>query len=70
MALTATAPPDRIEDILENLGIPDARIIQGSVERENLFLEVWRTVNRKEKEQRLLEILNSERGCGIAIARP
>jgi ATP-dependent DNA helicase RecQ len=65
MALTATAPPDRIEDILENLGITDARIIQGSVERENLFLEVWRTVNRKEKEQRLLEILNSERGCGI-----
>jgi ATP-dependent DNA helicase RecQ len=65
MALTATAPPDRVEDILENLGIADARIIQGSVERESLFLEVWRTVNRNEKEQRLLEILNSERGCGI-----
>ena len=65
MALTATAPPDRIEDILENLGVPNARIIQGSVERENLFLEVWRTVNRKEKEQRLLEILSSESGCGI-----
>ena len=65
MALTATAPPDRIEDILENLGIPDARIIQGGVEREGLFLEVWRTVNNEEKQQRLLEILQSEAGCGI-----
>ncbi len=65
MALTATAPPDRIEDILQNLGIPDARVIQGSVERENLFLEVWRTVNRKEKEEKLLAILGAEHGCGI-----
>lgn len=65
MALTATAPPDRIEDMLENLGIPNARIIQGSVERENLFLEVWRTVNTEEKQEQLLKILRSESGSGI-----
>lgn len=65
MALTATAPPDRIEDMLENLGIPEARIIQGSVERDNLFLEVWRTVNAQEKQAQLLKILRSESGSGI-----
>ncbi len=65
MALTATAPPDRIDDILEHLGIPTARVIQDRVERESLFLEVWRTVNREEKQQRLHEILNAESGSGI-----
>ncbi|MDB6091933.1 MAG: ATP-dependent helicase RecQ [Gammaproteobacteria bacterium] len=65
LALTATAPPDRVDDILGSLGIPDARVIQGGIERENLDLQVLRTVNREEKEQRLLEILNETQGAGI-----
>jgi ATP-dependent DNA helicase RecQ len=65
MALTATAPPDRIDDILGNLGIPGARVVQGGIERANLFLEVWRTVNAEEKQARLLAILEEELGSGI-----
>jgi ATP-dependent DNA helicase RecQ len=49
LALTATAPPDRVDDILDALGIQDARIIQVAIERDNLFFEVRRTVNREEK---------------------
>lgn len=46
LALTATAPPERVRDILESLGIPDAQVIYTGIERENLAFEVLRTVNR------------------------
>lgn len=65
LALTATAPPDRIADILENLGIPRARVISTGIERDNLSFEVARTVNRAEKEQQLLRILRDQPGAAI-----
>lgn len=65
LALTATAPPDRVADILENLGIPRARVINTGIERENLSFEVARTVNRAEKEQQLLQILRDQPGAAI-----
>ncbi len=65
LALTATAAPDRVQDILESLGIPEARVIWGGVERENLTLEVLRTVNQEEKERALLEVLESTPGSTI-----
>lgn len=68
LALTATAPPDRIEEILSSLGIADARVVQGGIERDNLSLEVFRTINTREKEGRLTEILNSGPGAGIVYA--
>jgi len=68
MALTATAPADRVADILDTLGIPDARIIQGGLERENLFLEVKRTVNEDEKRAVLARILQTKPGAGIVYA--
>ena len=68
LALTATAPPDRVEDILDNLGIPDAQVVQGGIERENLRFRVCRTVNHQEKEQQLLSILNRHDGAGIVYA--
>jgi ATP-dependent DNA helicase RecQ len=68
LALTATAPPDRVDDILQTLGIPDARVIQGGLERENLFLEVQRTVNEDEKHAQLARILETEKGSGIIYA--
>ena len=46
----------------------DPVIVQSSIERENLFLEVRRTVNRGEKEQALLQILQTEHGSGIVYA--
>jgi ATP-dependent DNA helicase RecQ len=68
LALTATAPADRVADILATLGIPDARVIQGGLERENLFLEVQRTVNNEEKHAQLAKVLRSETGPVIVYA--
>jgi ATP-dependent DNA helicase RecQ len=65
LALTATAPPELITDICSRLGIENARIVQTGIERENLFLEVRRTVNREEKERALLDIIRSTPGSGI-----
>ena len=68
LAVTATAPPDRTRDILESLGIPDARIVRTGIERENLFFEVHATVNRSEKQSQLLSFLRSEAGQVIVYA--
>jgi ATP-dependent DNA helicase RecQ len=65
LALTATAAPDRVRDILESLAIPGALVIYGGIERENLTFEVVRTVNREEKERTLLEVLASTPGPTI-----
>lgn len=40
IALTATATPKVQEDILKNLGIPDAKVFKASFNRPNLFYEV------------------------------
>jgi len=68
LALTATAPPDRLDDILTQLGIPDAHIVQGSIDRDNLIFEVSRTVNRQEKEKRLLSLVGRGDEPGIVYA--
>ena len=68
LALTATAPADRVDDILETLNIPDARIVRGGLERENLFLGVERTVNEDEKRGALTRILQAQTGAGIIYA--
>ena len=68
LALTATAPPELAADIRARLGIENAEVIQTSIERPNLFFEVLRTVNREEKEARLLEILQATPHAGIVYA--
>jgi ATP-dependent DNA helicase RecQ len=65
LALTATAPPELLEDIRNKLGIENARVVQTGIERPNLFLEVARTVNREEKEERLLDVLAQTEGSAI-----
>lgn len=65
LALTATAPPELLQDLRSKLGIENARVIQTGIERPNLFFEVVRTVNRQEKEQRLLDVLEQTEGSGI-----
>ncbi len=57
LALTATAPPHLIEDIRVGLAVQDLHVVQTGIERENLYLEVKRTVNREEKERMLLDLL-------------
>jgi ATP-dependent DNA helicase RecQ len=65
LALTATATPDLVADIRTTLGLGALEVIQTDIERENLFLEVARTVNRAEKEQRLLDLIAATPGSGI-----
>jgi ATP-dependent DNA helicase RecQ len=65
LALTATAPAQVIEEIRSKLEMNDPVLVQSGIERENLFLEVSRTVNQEEKEAALLRILESEPGSGI-----
>lgn len=68
LALTATAPPDVATDIVSSLGMRDAEVVYGGIERPNLQLEVFRTVNDEEKQRRLLELLSSHPGAGILYA--
>jgi ATP-dependent DNA helicase RecQ len=65
LALTATATPEVREDVLRQLGIPDAEVVSTGILRKNLFLEVSRTVNPDIKRGRLLELLREEQGTGI-----
>lgn len=68
LALTATAPGQVIEEIRDKLEMDDPVLVQTGIERENLFFEVRRTVNREEKEQALLRLLEAERGSAIVYA--
>jgi ATP-dependent DNA helicase RecQ len=68
MALTATAPPELARDMLDQLGIPDASVVQTGIERPNLRFELRRTVNREDKERALLALLDEEPGAGIVYA--
>ncbi|CAM4233927.1 ATP-dependent DNA helicase RecQ [Corallococcus sp. ZKHCc1 1396] len=61
LALTATATRQVREDIRAQLGLKDPVVVSTGIQRDNLTLEVLRTVNPELKRQKLLELL---RGCG------
>jgi ATP-dependent DNA helicase RecQ len=65
LALTATATEDVIEDILRQLGIPDAQIVHTGFYRSNLHLAAEITADEDERRGRLLEYLGREEGSGI-----
>jgi ATP-dependent DNA helicase RecQ len=68
LALTATATTEVIEDVISHLGIPKAAVINTGVYRENLHLEVWRTVYEPQKRQHLVRLLQEIKGTGIVYA--
>jgi len=66
LALTATATDEVTADILKQLGIEGATVINTGIERDNLFFEVFRTVNTDAKRERIRELLRDEaRGTGL-----
>src|SRR5438270_4964515 len=65
MALTATATPDVIEDILGQLRMPDAEVVHTGFYRDNLDLNVVHTRGDGEKRTLLLEQLQKTDGTGI-----
>jgi ATP-dependent DNA helicase RecQ len=68
LALTATVTPENVDDILKQLGIEDAKVIQMGVERKNLMLEVQRVPRAGQKREFLLGMLQNEPGVGIVYA--
>jgi ATP-dependent DNA helicase RecQ len=65
MALTATATPDVIEDILAQLRMPDAEVVHTGFYRSNLELNVVHARGEAEKRALLLEQLRKTDGTGI-----
>ena len=65
LALTATATPEIQSDIIQQLGLKDPVVIDTGIERPNLFLEVFRTVNGLSKRERIRSILSETEGSGI-----
>ncbi len=68
MALTATATPDVIDDILAQLRIPDAEVVHTGFYRPNLELNVVHARGEEEKRSWLLEYLKKTEGNGIIYA--
>src|SRR5262249_42884412 len=64
-ALTPTATPDVIEDILAQLRMPDAEVVHTGFYRPNLELNVVHTRGEVEKRALLLEQLEKTDGTGI-----
>ena len=65
MALTATATPDVIADILAQLRMPNAKIVHTGFYRSNLELNVVHARCEAEKRALLLEQLQKTDGTGI-----
>ncbi|MBF5045656.1 ATP-dependent DNA helicase RecQ [Aggregicoccus sp. 17bor-14] len=65
LALTATATPQVRADIVSQLGLKDPEVVSTGIQRDNLFLEVQRTVNPELKRQKLLELLREADGSAI-----
>jgi ATP-dependent DNA helicase RecQ len=65
MALTATATPEVIEDILAQLRMPDAEVVHTGFYRANLELNVVPARGEAEKRALLLEQLEKTDGTGI-----
>ncbi|OQW37348.1 MAG: recombinase RecQ [Nitrospira sp. SG-bin1] len=70
LALTATAPPDVARDIVRQLDIRTAVIIDAGNYRDNLIYEIRRTVNDLEKDRCLMELLAGQLrgGPGLVYA--
>jgi len=68
LAVTATATPEVIGDLTRQLALRDPVVVNTGIDRPNLFLEVFRTVNLEAKQSRLEEIVREgagRGGCGI-----
>jgi len=65
LALTATATPDVVRDIQQQLNRPRLHVVNTGIFRPNLRLQVVQVTNEDEKFQRLLEAVRKGQGTGI-----
>ena len=68
LALTATAPPKVKDDILAQLGIADASVIDIGLDRPNLRYHVIKASSERKKQALLLRLIEKQSGCGIIYA--
>jgi ATP-dependent DNA helicase RecQ len=68
LALTATAPPKVKDDILAQLQIPDASVIDIGLDRPNLRYHVIKASSERKKQALLLRLIEKQEGCGIIYA--
>jgi ATP-dependent DNA helicase RecQ len=68
LALTATATPQVIDDIVQALGLRTPNVVNTGIFRPNLKLEVLRTASEDDKRVRLVELLRDVDGSGIVYA--
>src|SRR5262245_8409115 len=74
LALTATATPAVIDDVLMRLRIPDAAVVHTGFYRTNLHLSVFPVTGEAEKRLKLLQLLQESPGettivyCGTVKA--
>jgi len=65
MALTATATPAVQRDILDQLGIPGARVVAAGSDRPNLYISAQRVDSEQDKLAALQDFLTGQQGSGI-----
>src|SRR5687768_13615447 len=68
LALTATAPPKVKDDILAQLQMPDASVIDIGLDRPNLRYHVIKASSERKKQALLLRLIEKQEGCGIIYA--
>ena len=68
LALTATATPEVTADIEKQLDLGKLRVIKTGIYRPNIYFEVKRVTNEREKHEELIRILNEHEGVGIIYA--
>jgi ATP-dependent DNA helicase RecQ len=65
LALTATAPPHVVADIVDRLGLRDAAVVNAGVYRPNLRYEVVPAKGDADKQAQLARLLDGLDGSGI-----
>lgn len=66
LALTATATPDVVKDIQQNLGFKKEHVLRKSFSRPNLAYVV---LNEEDKSKRMLKVIKNVGGSGIIYER-
>jgi ATP-dependent DNA helicase RecQ len=65
LALTATAPPEVVEDIVNQLDVGPLHVVNTGLHRPNLSYRVVPVANDTDKQRRLLEIVRQLDGAAI-----
>jgi ATP-dependent DNA helicase RecQ len=68
LALTATATPEVTADIEKQLDLGKLQVVKTGIYRPNIYFEVKRVTNEREKHEELMRILNEHDGAGIIYA--